>query len=423
MPFNSRSNNRVLPANTRAVDVAKQAIRDLAPVQQRKYVNAFEVDSYESVVYNRLSQGMPCSCMAHRTALATLLDEEGKMSQGTINQVLTGGMEFRVNRYGTRSGVREDKREEFGEDTLFEDQESPKRLPLLPGAHHLVDAEYMAMDLDDEAATLQSVEEGTSVNGPVRAKTLDDIAGDFDTDLSVSDSSCMICYGTGFVGGYSVLGGWRSCLSTQWVPRPAVEGLVETNRQPHAFYATSVEFKIVLPKGFVYLDAFRFWNAQDRVYPDEVLIDNLPYSIELFAAFCDGREHTVKATFEELTYWTHLEIQVCSSRHPARIEFPKMTQGSDLRFEDSTEDVQINASPLIPSLKKFDVVVESSRGKVFQISSVTFWNDSQRNVHGWDCNARVVQGSELVGNLPRRRKLSQQTTNLVRNNVSGPRRT
>lgn len=425
MPFNSKSNNRILPPNTRAVDVARKAIRDLAPIQQRKYANAFEVGGYESVVYTKLLQGMPCSCMAHRSAVATLLDAEGKLPQGTINQILTGGLEFEVRRYGTRTGVREDYRADRGLDPV-NPGENTKNEPLLPNAKRLVDADYETFDLNDEVATTipnTDTDESVAVNGPVRRETLDDVVGDFDTDLSLNESSCLVCYGSGFVGGYSVLGGWRACLSTQWMPRATVTGTIEANRQPHAFYATQVSFDIVIPKGFVYLDAFRFWNNQDRVVPDVVTIDNLPYSVELFAALCDGRKHTITVQFLDLTYFTHLEIQVCSTRHPAKIEFPKLTQGSDLRFEDPTEDVQINASPVIPNLARWDVIVESTRGKVFQISSATPWNDANRNVLGWDCNARVVQPSEVVGNLPRRRKLSQQATNLVRNNVSGTGRT
>src|SRR6476661_5377941 len=114
MPFAHRSNNRVLPANNRAVEVAKQAIRDITPVQQRRHANAFEIDGHESVVYHKLATGLPCSCMAHRLALATVLDEEGKMPQGTMNQLLTGGMEFVINRYGSHAATREDLRVERG---------------------------------------------------------------------------------------------------------------------------------------------------------------------------------------------------------------------------------------------------------------------------------------------------------------------
>jgi hypothetical protein len=423
MPFSNKSNNRLTPANTRAVDVAKQAIKDLAPIQQRKYANAFEVQGYESVIYTRLTAGTPCSCSGHRSAIATLLDAEGKMGEGTINQVLTG-MEFRVNRYGLMPQNRADKRVErqaVTADDEGDEFDAPKQEPLLPGARRLVNADYRAIDLDDDVANILG-DEGEAINGRVRAQTLDDMVGDFDTDLALNDSSCLVCYGSGFVGGYSVLGGWRECLSTQW-PGVDVSGTIEANQTPHSFFATEVEFTVVLPKGFVYLDCFRVMNKEDQIVPDEVTIDDLPYSVELFAALCDGLPHTIKVTFEDMTYWTHLEVQVCQTRHPALIEFPKLVQGSDLSRLNPTEDVSLNGSPLIPHMSRYDVVVESTFGQPFLITNATFWNDANRNVHGWDCNARVIQSSELLALLPRRRKLSQRPTNLVRNNVSGTNRT
>jgi hypothetical protein len=424
MPVNGRSNNRILPSNSRTVDVARQALQDYTGIQQRKYANAFEVDSYESVVYTRLTSGTPCSCQAHRKSLATLLDEDGKMKEGTMNELLTG-LQFKVQRYGTRAGTRPEYRADAGLDPLEANVDQPQQEALLPGGRRLTDADYVAIDLDDEVATelVSDTEVRQAVNGPVRQQTIDDLVGDFDTDINMSDSSCLVCYGSGFVGGYSVLGGWRHVLSTQWHNRPEVIGTIEANKQPHSFFSTRVIFEVTLPKGFVYLDCFRFWNNLEQVVPQNVQIDDLDYSPSLFAAMCDGRPHFIKVTFEDLTYWTHLEIQVCQTRHPARIEFPKMTKGSDLRFEDSTETVQINASPLVPNLGPQDVIVESSRGKAFLVSSATFWNDSKRNVHGWDCNARVVQPSEMVGLLPRRRKLSQQASQAVRDNVNGTRRT
>lgn len=422
MPITSRTNNRVLPANSRAVDVAKKALRDLAGAQQRRYANAFEIDSHESVIYNRLTQGVPCSCQSHSKALATLLDEEGKMPQGVINEMLTG-MTFRVNRYGQRQGTRDDLRVERGEDDTPANENAPQSNPLLPGARRVVpDFDYMSMDLDDDVATELNME-GTATNGPVRSRTLDDAVGDFDTDVDLGDSSCTLCYGTGFVGGYTVQGGWRQSLSSQWLPKPVVSGLVEANQRPHAFYSTRVDFSIVLPKGFVFLDTFRVWNNEQRVVPTSILIDNLSYTPSLFAALCDGNRHTVSVIHDEMTYWTHLEIQVCQTEHASLIEFPTLTQGADLSRLDSTEDTQISASPLVPMLRVRDVIVESVQGQPFILGSTTVWVDKLKNTHGWDCSARVIQKSELLGLLPRRRKMPNKTTTPVRDNATGTRRT
>lgn len=414
MPIKSSSNNRILPPNTRAADVARRALNDLAAIQQRKHANAFEVDSYESVIYTRLNSGMPCSCMAHRKAVASLLDEDGKMPQGTINEFLTGGMSFKVNRYGQRNNRMTEEPADLA------DGEQTKALP--DGQRRIVEGEYLAINLDDEFATHVDSEGGEAINGRVRPQTVDDLVADFDTDLALDTSTCTVCYGTGFVGGYTVLGGWRQSLSTQWETK-VVTGLIETNQTPHAFYATQADFTITLPRGFVFLDTFRVFNNKDRVAPTAILLDNLPYSVELFAAFCDGRQHTISVQFEEPTYFTHLEVQVCQTRHPTRIDFPKFTRGSDLSVTDPTEAVSVNVSPLVPMLSPSDIIVESTFGKAFMVTSVEGWNDSHRNVQGWAAQARVLQESELNYLLPRRRKLSQRPTNMARDNVDGDRRT
>jgi hypothetical protein len=416
VPFKSKTNNRILPANSRAVDVAQRAIRDITPIQQRRYANAFEVDGHESVIYHKVSTGLACSCQAHRKALATVLDEDGKMGMGHMNQLLTGGLEFTINRYGQRGSPH---------DTSGQPDPMPVARPgLQPGARHLVDVDYPTLDMDDEVSTkIVNEDVTTGTVGAVRAQTIDDMVGDFDVDLLHSDSSCMVCYGTGYVGGFVVLGGWRACLSTQWVPRADIVGTVEANQTPHRFMSTKVDFKIVIPKGMVYLDTFRVWNNFEPVVGASISIDNLPYSQQLFAAFCDGLEHTITVEFEELTMWSHLEIQVCQTRHPSLVEFPKLQEGSDASKLNGTEDVQILASPLIPRLKRGDVLVDSTTGYTFLISSTESWNDKNRNMHGWSANARVVQPAEMTSSLPRRRKLSQRPVNAVRANVDGGRRT
>ena len=70
-----------------------------------------------------------------------------------------------------------------------------------------------------------------------------------------------------------------------------------------------------------------------------------------------------------------------------------------------------------------DVVVESTFGKHFVVSESQWWNDRDRNVLGWDVQARVIQPEEILFGLPRRRRMGQRTTNTVRDNVNGIRRT
>lgn len=416
MPIISRTTNKVQPANTRSVDVAKSTLRDLIPVQQRRYANAFEVDGHEVIVYNRLHSGMKCSCQAHGKSLATILDEDGKMPQGTINEFLTGGMEFRVQRYGTRSPIREDLRDA---DDAPLDHEGQQREGMRKGSKRIAGADYIVANNEDIDEVADILDEGSAVNGPARAETLEDDIGDFDGYQSLNDTPCGVCLGTGYVGGFSVLNGYRVILGTTALPKPAVKGTIEANVSPHAFFATEVTFTVVLPKHVVDIDAFRVWNNFEIVSPKELLIDGLPYSTGVFLAKCDGLPHQVKVKFDELTTWTHVEIQANQTRHPVRVEFPKFTFNDRLELQNPTDDVSLAASPLIPRLLREDIIADSTSGHLFLVGSATSWATRNRNQLGWDCNARVVQPSELLAALPRRKNVAPKSTNLVLSDKQG----
>lgn len=423
MPITSRTNNKILPSNSRAVDVARKTLDTLIPVQQRRYANAFEVDSYETVVYNRLRHGVACSCQSQRKVAATLLGEDGKMKPGTMDQILTGGLEFKVNPYGARIPPRSDLREErekpnqgIDDEDIFYDK--------LPNAKNVVGFDIVDDDLDNPAL-VTSDPLGSGVNGNAAGPggtSLDDAVENFDSEEFLNDTKCGICFGTGFVGGYTVLNGLRLVVDPTY-PNLDVSGSIETNRQPYSFYADSVKATIVLPRGIIGIDAVRVWNNDVPLDEATLKIDNLAFSNQLLLALSDGKSHTIEVLFEELTYWTHLELQFNMSTKRALFELPRMQEGSNMSLQDAVDDLTINASPVIPSLKREDVLVESTFGKVLIISSSTFWNDSKRNVLGWDVQTRVVQPAELLHSLPRRRLTNQKATYLVRDNKDGIRRT
>lgn len=405
MPVNHRSNNKVLPANARAVDVAVRALRDIAPVQQRKYHNAFLVQGYEAILYTRLSAGLICSCQANRTVAQAILNEEGKMNTGTIDQMLTGGLEFSVNRYGaTKSGPRPPDIPLARDEQFFGGLESENHTPFpLTGT-----------DLSDPFVDLVG-DQGAS---------LDEFASTFDADAyDLNGTKCGCCFGTGFVGGYSILNGWRKVIAPHSPEVYKVDGTIEVHTKPNFFLATEVTFDVVLPAGTLTLDSFCLWDNVTRVQYDSATIDSLELNQQLLLALCDGRPHRLVFRFNEPKAWTHLELQGNQSVEPSLIEFPKITKSSNISLADLTDTVQVVASPLIPHLSARDVLVESSFGKAFLIGSATLWNDRDRRVHGWECQARVVQPSEIVSLLPHRNILHQRTTNAVRDNQAGIRRT
>jgi hypothetical protein len=416
LPIYHRSNNRILPPNSRTVDVAKRSLKDIIPVQQRKYANAFEVQGYETIVYQRLWHGRACSCQDHRGASASYLDSEGKLNAGVMDSLLSGGLEFKVNRYGAQSPVRPDLRvtpSRFQDGQVMDGDQFGKN-----PAYDIV-----SDDIDDIFATTVTSEDVVGVNGLSTSRTLDEASEIFDGEAMLNDTKCGMCFGSGYIGGFSVLNGQRMILHTRTPDISNINGTIEYNQVPHAFYASTVEFSVMLPKGVVGLDVFRVWRNDKMVYPENLLIDGLPFSNALLIALCDGRSHQLTIGFNEMSYFTHVEMQFNLSRVQALFELPRLSGNSNMSLQDATDDLSINASPAIPMLKREDVLVESTFGKALIVASCNPWNDRDRNVLGWDVQTRVIQPAELLNHLPRRKVLDQKSTFMVRDNMSGGRRT
>lgn len=418
MPVTRTRNSTVLPANARQVDVARKAIRDVLPVQQRRYAGALKVQGHESLIYNLLESGQPCSCSAKNKALATRMNEQGKLPKGEINKLLSGSKTFRIAPYGTNKQFTPGYRAENPDilDPVREDLADDNQT-----SNNDVTQPFENVGRDDQnPAVRKIVPEGEAfgANGPIQSPDLlADIEKDFDPEtFSLSDVSCPICLGTSYIGGASLIGGWRKILVPH-DPDVLTDGFFETLKSPLSVSgAMSAQFNIVLPKGGRFIDALNVWNKAVQV-PAILMIDNVPVQSENdFIQFCDGKPHVLLVLFSTKTEFTHVEIQLSLSEEMSRIEFPRLGQNTDLTKLDPTDDVAIIASPEVPLLRRKDLIVEATFGKVFQVTNVTLFNDDQRRLLGWDLSARVVQPNELYNLLPRRKKTKQKTTLPVRPN-------
>ena len=420
MPILNSTNAQILPQNARAVDVAREAIRDVSAIQQMKYDNAFKVAGYEALVYHRLGSGKPCSCGARGKNLATRLNEEGKLDKGQINNLITGTSEFKVNIYGTRRA----------NDPTFA---AANGLPAEPHGNSVWES---VDDIDQFGPDLHNVsrDEGDPTsydvdpygdrfgsNGPIASpETLDDLVNKTfdDSDFGLTDISCAVCLGTGFVGGFTVEGGWRVILTPD-NPNSSFDGTINTLSRPIVADNTKAfQSPLVIPLGVVRVDALKVWN-KNKLVPATFMIDSTPLSYpSQFMAFADGGMHQFIVLFTKPTSFTHIEIQVSLTNKLVQIDFPKITQGSDIKKLDATDDVSLQASPTLSIIQRQDIIVESVYGKAFQVESVPLWNDSNRRVLGWEFQARVIQPQELFALLPSRRQLKQQSTLTVRPNAN-----
>lgn len=410
MPVKSSVNNRILPANGRASDVAQRAIQEILPIQQLRSQAAFRVQGFEGVLYNRLYQGQKCTCKSSQKHLATRLDERGKASPTTINELMTGEV-FDVSAYGRNEPQR------------VYDPFNSIVAPEAPSNNHQGVFDNVSTEAD--ALPTRVVDQGYGDNGPVDIEIdLDAIANDFDvTSLGYNEVACAVCFGAGFVGGYSALYGHRVVRTCDQVELGA-QDIIDAMYSPWRCLSQGFKFVETLPFGAVALDAMRVMKDH-RPVGANFTIDGQPVNEVSVLRYCDGRPHLIEVLFSEPTEFTHVELQFKTSREDAFFEFPKLSKGSATEMLDTTEPFQIILGPMVPNVQVEDIFTDSTHGKSMIVQSVNEWNTRTRQVLGWEVQVRVLQPTEIYNALPRRGRIQTkpQTSNMVHDNSSGTRRT
>lgn len=398
MPFVTRSNNRILPPNARATAVASSAVSALVSAQRLKYHAAFVVQGYPVCVYHRLTSGLKCHCQNKDRAAASRLNSDGHASAGFLNSLLTGS-EFAVMPYA-RTAARQPgmifhvDESEVNAPSLYDDQDYGQ------SSNRIVGSMRDDYGSDPEMGATTIVSEGTGNRGPFS----DAIENDGLTmDLfGVTDIACPVCFGSGFVGGFSILNGTRLVLNYQHpgVTLPPEASIAVEDRVP-AIDTTYAEFAITLPVGGSFVDAVRVWRDRDAVQA-KLFIDGTPLSNQnSILPFFDGRRHVLR--LEPTGKFTHVEIQVAHSTETQYVDFPKVQRSNLAELIDSMEDLQLVASPMIPLIRPDDVISDGVHNKVFHVKSCTGQHDRNASVLGWECDVRVVQTQEVLNTLPRRR--------------------
>jgi hypothetical protein len=410
MPVKTSSNSKILPANARAVDVAKRAIQEILPVQQMRYQDAFRVQGYEGVLYNRLNQGLKCTCKSSQKHLATRLDESGKASPTTINELMTGAV-FNVSAYGR------------GEPQRPLDPFNSVVSPDAPVSKY--QGVFDNVSTYPDALPTRVVDKGFGDNGPADIEIdLDAIANDFDTTaVGYNEVACAVCFGSGFVGGYSPLYGRRIVKACDQVELRSTD-TIDPMYLPWRCTSEGFKFTEVLPYGAVALDAFRVM-FDHRPVTANFTIDGQAVNEISVLRFCDGRPHLIEVQFKEPTQFTHVELQFKTSKDDAFFEFPKLNKSSATEMLDTTDPFQIILSPMVPAVQVEDVFTDSTFGRALIVQSVNEWNTRTRQVLGWEVQVRVLQSTELYNALPRRGRIQTkpQTSNMVHDNSTGHRRT
>jgi len=372
-------------------------VEHLAPMVQQRSMAAFRVQGIQGVLYNRLTQGMRCTCNANNSVVNTL-SPDGKASAGAINRVLTGHQNFGVSGYQDSP---DDDFANFAEDPQGNDDDLTKWLGTLE-----------TVGVDRGGANLITADAAVGDNGQY-SPDLDAMLEGFDMRFGMSDVSCPICFGASYVGGYSMFRGYRRVLV------PTEFNTASTFDLPKfELSAGTHTVTLTLPRGAVAVDAFRVM-LQDKVVAASFTLDGISLTGRSPLHWCDGKAHQLQVVTQ--SSMTHMEIQFALSAEPVYFEIPKLTRNADISVLEQQEPFQIVVSPDVPIVQSLDVITESQLGKVLIVQTVNPWNTRNRAMLGHECMVRVAQPQELWRILPFRMPLTaQKTTNAAIPSKSKP---
>ncbi len=386
MSFKFPSNRRLHDKNTKAVSVAIDRIKTVAPIVQERYHNAFLVNGFPCIVYNKLVSGIKCSCSNGLKVSPTtpLLDDHGNASADHIQSVLTGS-EYGIEDYGVKV-------------------DTTNRAPTF------------AVDIHN--AKTKEFDISTETGSPFTTDAFADIDSTF-LELESNRSTtgkCGLCFGTGFVGGFSLHNGMRSVYSTAGEHR-ALGYTIDPTCLPYSFVQDStdgyVEFTLTLPFGASRVDALNVWNNQTNLGTAELLIGEDESSLVLLdkasiLSHCTGAPVIVRVS--GCVEFTHLEIQINLTGENTYMEYPKFTKTGDLNVIDAVGNVQIVVSPKVYQIQPWDIIIEVHNRltpKYWRVTDNTDFKDRNSAVYGWEVNARLVQAYEIYRNLPIRQQPGQ----------------
>jgi len=238
----------------------------------------------------------------------------------------------------------------------------------------------------------------------------DDMEEDLANDvLGAGSTACGVCFGIGYVGGYNVLYGQRIIADATYGDlRP---DRVEINRStsPNSFIildaSGTLDFNLNIPTAATRFASIRLFNNQDEIYsPHSITVQvNSAWVIPSgrnISLIADGRYRLWRITGNSLLQFTHLEIEVHYTED-LYIDFPRFTENFDPKELTSIAATIIAVPPVTANLPARSVIRDGLYDRLWRINDLQNFSDSLGNVHGYDCNASLIQENDLEGALPK----------------------
>jgi hypothetical protein len=212
-----------------------------------------------------------------------------------------------------------------------------------------------------------------------------------DQALAGANIKCGICYRTGYQPGYVAYHKQRNVFTT--LDLVNLDGyLIDRSRMPHRFERQHdnayTRFKIRVPKYFKDCGASIRDNCQELA--DVLYHNGQPVTKTLLNQY-KGQE----LVFDVLaSAFTHCVIEFDLGLAKPRADLSAEILALDYRRQIALGSFSIVLSPNIQKVQDQDIIVIQKRGIALKLNEVRPRQTSDRQIMGWDCQARVLQPNE-----------------------------
>lgn len=396
MPIIDRISRMLRPRNDGSVRIARSSIDQITPVAIQQQMNALAVDGIPCLYFVRKTSGTPCTC----TGLQPQTNPDGTPSNvmptepgsHTVNPQDFGtdeymasmleGTSYRINRYGSRP-LQSDAN---GADNTWRAE---------PPGRFSNDGVIRAGDLGDPFA--RQVDQ-------VDVDDLFDVSASQNVSAGTNQTSCAVCLGTGFVGGYDAVNVSRIVFDSQadWAG-VAIDGASRPNAMS---MAGDVRLRLTVPMGARCLMVLKVWNNKTQVNGVTVnFLDSTGGWSPLqptMQGVTKGKPTALQLVFSDNTQtFTHLELMYDMGLEPVLLGWNRMSYNEDLQKIDQLDDVSIVIPPNIPITSLYDVITEPVYKRAWKVTSTSNAMDRNLKINGSEATVRVLQPFELVNLLPR----------------------
>lgn len=340
---------------------AQARLTEIMPSVQQQGLNALAVDAHNILYYNRVRGGYTCTCCA--TEIAPL-ENDG-----------TDPIEIQTTSLP------------FGKSEEDEEISVLYRKPLFGER-----GEFHTQEDEDESADDYLINDDPELSGT---------AGTEDSVFS-GNADCGLCYRTGYIPAYQLLGQTRYFLTTHNVV--AIDGYtINRDEAPHVFedlgVGGSVAFTFTVPKFFKSVK-FCLRNNHDEIY-QPLYVGSQPLTLALLKSNA-GKDITVSVKGED---FTHAIIEFEHDVEAVTANVSQISRNQDYSSFDTVGTVNIFLPMTIGRVESGDLIFVPTKKMVCKVIDVTYAQTADNVRFEWQANCRVLQPQEKLKNISLSRKI------------------